>query len=85
MNPFVIYTDTGCDLPATMLEELNVKAMSLSFRFDGSEQEYFSGDMPEKDFYDAMRAAKVAKTAAVNPEIFKAAFEKDVKAGCDLL
>ncbi len=85
MNPYVIYTDSSCDLPESMLAELGVKAQSLSFRFDGSEREYFSGDMTPKAFYDEMRNAKVAKTAAVNPDTFKNAFEKEVAAGNDLL
>ncbi len=85
MNPYVIYTDSGCDLPETFLAELGVKAQSLSFRFDGSEKEYFSNDMPPHDFYDQMRQGQVAKTAAVNVDTFKKAFEKDVSEGKDLL
>ena len=85
MNPYVIYTDTGCDLPESLLSELGVKAQSLSFRFDGSEKEYFSHDMPATDFYNAMREGKMAKTAAVNPDTFKTAFEKEIAAGNDVL
>lgn len=85
MRPYVIYTDTGCDLPEAFLLELGVKVKSLSYRFDGSEKEYFSGDMPAEDFYKQMRAGKVAKTAAVNSDAFKEAFEKEVAAGKDLL
>lgn len=85
MNPYVIYTDSGCDLPEAFLAELGVKAQSLSFRFDGSEKEYFNGDMPSHDFYEEMKQGKVAKTAAVNEDTFKKAFEKEVAAGNDLL
>lgn len=85
MNPYVIYADTACDLPESVLNLFGVKVQSLSFRFDGSETEYFSDDISAKDFYAQMRSGKVAKTAAVNPESFKTAFEKEVAAGKDLL
>lgn len=85
MNPFVIYTDSACDLPAELLAELGVKAQSLSFRFDGSEREYLNSDISAPEFYAEMRAGKVAKTAAVNVDTFKSAFEKEVAAGNDLL
>ncbi|MBE6559457.1 MAG: DegV family protein [Ruminococcaceae bacterium] len=85
MNPYVIYTDSACDLPADFLEELGVKTQSLSFRFDGSEREYLNNDLKAEDFYAEMRNGKVAKTAAVNTDAFKTVFEKEVAAGNDLL
>lgn len=85
MNPYVIYTDSSCDLPDALLAELGVRAQSLSFRFDGSEREYFSGDITPESFYAEMRDGKTAKTAAVNVDTFKTAFEKEVAAGKDLL
>ncbi len=85
MNPYVIYTDSACDLPADMLESLGVKAQSLSLRFDDSEQEYLNSDISAKDFYARMRDGKIAKTAAVNGDTFKTAFEKEIAAGNDLL
>ena len=85
MNPYIIYTDSACDLPDSMLAELGVKAQSLSFRFDGSEHEYLNGEMSAPEFYGQMRDGKVAKTAAVNESTFKAAFEAEVAAGKDLL
>ena len=85
MNPYVIYTDSACDLPESMLAELGVKAQSLSFRFDGSEHEYLNGEMSAPEFYAQMKDGKVAKTAAVNESTFKAAFEAEILAGNDLL
>ncbi len=85
MNPYVIYTDSACDLPESMLAELGVKTQCLSFRFDGSEHEYLNGEMSEPEFYAQMRDGKVAKTAAVNESTFKAAFEAELAEGKDLL
>lgn len=85
MNPYVIYTDSACDLPADMLESLGVKAQSLSLRFDDSEREYLNSEISAGDFYARMRDGKIAKTAAVNEDTFKAAFEQEIAAGNDLL
>ena len=85
MNPFVIFTDSGSDISVELLKEWGVSFRSLSFRFDGSEQEYVNGDMPEKEFYDHMRAGKVARTAAVNQDDFYHSFEEELKAGNDVL
>ncbi len=85
MNPYVIFTDSGSDITLDVLAEWGVRSQSLSFRFDGSEKEYVSGDMPEKEFYDHMRDGKVARTAAVNAEDFRRRFEEELKKGNDVL
>ena len=85
MNPYVIFTDSGSDVATDLLAEWGVRSQSLSFRFDGSEQEYASGDMPEKEFYDNMRQGKVARTAAVNQDAFYRSFEEELKQGNDVL
>ena len=85
MVDYVIYTDSGCDIVPELLDKWGVKRLSLTFHFTDSEQEYKSDDMPIKEFYQNMRDGRVAKTAAVNFEAFKAAFEEELKAGRDVL
>lgn len=85
MAQYVIFTDSGCDISLDILKEWGVRSQSLSFRFDGSEKEYVSGDMPEKEFYDHMRAGKIARTAAVNTDALYHAFEEELKSGNDVL
>ncbi len=82
---YVIYTDTGCDMKPEVLEAWGVKALSLSFRFNDDEREYTEADMPISDFYAAMRAGRVAKTAAVNIEAFKIKFREELESGNDIL
>jgi len=82
---YVIYTDSGCDIKPEVLCEWGVKSLSLTFRFTDEEREYTDSEMPISEFYAAMRAGRVAKTAAVNTESFKAAFENEVKVGNDVL
>lgn len=85
VSQYVIFTDSGCDISPELLKEWGVKCLSLIFRFTDSDTEYTNNDMPAKEFYDAMRAGKIAKTSAVNVESFKEAFEEELKNGNDVL
>ena len=85
MSEYVIFTDTGCDVELERLKEWGVECVSLTFRFEGSPEEYVCGEYPEKQFYDMMRAGKVARTAAVNIETFKERFKRVLDAGKDVL
>ncbi len=82
---YVIFTDTACDIPAQTLQAWNVRFVSLSFRFSGDDHEYTEHEIPSHDFYERMRAGGVAKTAAVNSETFRLAFEPALKEGLDVL
>ncbi len=85
MNEYVIYTDSGCDLGPEKQKEYGVKVLSLTYRFNDDEREYLPEDMPIHKFYQQMRDGRVAKTAAVNTETFRAAFEAELKEGRDVL
>jgi len=85
MSDYVIYTDSGCDLSSEKLNEYGVKSLSLTYRFNDEEKEYKTDDMPIHRFYQQMRDGRVAKTAAVNTETFRSAFEAELKAGKDVL
>ena len=85
MAEFKIFTDSSCDLSPELLKEWGVEFSSLTFRFDGDDKEYIGMDMPTKEFYDKMREGGIAKTAAVNTEVFKEAFEGALSQGYDVL
>lgn len=85
MNEYVIFTDSACDISQKLLGEWNVKCVSLTFMFEGSDVVYAQPDMSSKTFYDNMRGGKVAKTSAVNMETFKTVFEEELKNGRDIL
>mgnify|MGYP000546078676 CR=1 FL=1 len=84
MNDFILYTDSACDLPEDMLKSLGIHYRSLTFAFEG-ESEHGDREVPAKDFYAKMRAGGVAKTAAINTECFREAFEEEIAAGHDIL
>lgn len=85
MKDFVIFTDSGSDLPIALMEEWGVRSLDLTFRFENEEKEYGNGEMAPKDFYNRMREGSVAKTAAINMDTFRNAFEGALKEGCDVL
>ena len=90
MNPYVIFTDSACDIPADQLASMGVRFVSLTFRFTDenspdTDREYAENDIPSHDFYERMRAGGIAKTSAINTETFRAAFEEELQAGRDIL
>lgn len=85
MNNYVILTDSACDISPDLLKEWGVYHVPLHFRFNDSDTEYADGSVDIKEFYDKMRTGGVAKTAAVNVEIFSNLFEEHLKNGMDVL
>ena len=85
MKSFVIFTDSACDIKPATLKEWGIENIELSFRFEGEEKEYLSGDMDISEFYNRMKEGGVAKTAAINPDTFEKEFEKALCAGKDIL
>lgn len=85
MNNYIIYTDSACDVDLSVLKEWNVKHISLSLTFEDEGKVLLNDEVDPVEFYDRMRKGGVAKTAAVNTESFKRAFEEELKAGNDIL
>ncbi len=85
MNKFIIYTDSACDIDIPTLEEWGVKHISLSLTFEDEGKVLLNDEVDPVAFYNRMREGGVAKTAAVNTESFKRAFEADLKEGNDIL
>ncbi len=84
MHPYVILTDSSCDLPQAVAEQYGLEVIQLAVTVEG--------DMPKPnneidivDFYAKLRAKKGAKTSAVNIEAFAQCFEKHLAAGADVL
>ena len=85
MNDYIIFTDSACDIKPELLKKWGVAYINMTFRFEGEDKEYSNEDMQIKTFYDRMRKGGVAKTAAINPERFAAAFEPILQQGQDIL
>ncbi len=85
MSNYVIFTDSACDLGPELLSEWGVRYRALTFYFNGDDREYTNDDMPVAEFYERMRQGGVAKTSAVNADVFTEAFEELLREGKDIL
>ena len=81
MSEYIIITDSACDIKPEILEKWGVPFCSLTLRFEGEEKEYSNFDLTATEFYAKMREGGIAKTAAVNVEIFSQCFEKYLEKG----
>ena len=80
---FKIVTDSGCDLSAEMISELDLGIAPLSVEMDG--RAYLEGEMTPKELYDHLRNGKMPKTSAVNPELWADAMRPALEQGQDVL
>ena len=85
MSTYKIVTDSACDLPKAMLQELDVTTVALTVNFRGETKADSVADAEVKELYDAMRAGEVATTAAVNPDGWACVMEPVLAAGNDVL
>ena len=78
MADYVIFTDSACDINKETLTLWGVKSVPLTYRFLKEEKTCYDECTDTKSFYNKMREGLIAKTAAVNPDEFKNAFEKEL-------
>lgn len=84
---FQIITDSSCDLPQSLADELDLRVLPLHVTIDGKTyNNYLDGrGIAFKDFFDKLRAGSQGTTSAVNPEEFRAEMEPVLAAGLDVL
>ena len=87
MREFTIFTDSSCDLSATMAQELDLTVLPLSVNIDGTsyENDLAGKALPFDTCYALLRAGKPATTSAVNVSQFVEAMEPVLQAGQDIL
>lgn len=85
MNDYLIFADSGCDVPAELFNEWDVETIDLLFRRDGEDREYRQADMATADFYRRMREGTVFRTAAANEDSIRTAFVPHLNEGRDIL
>lgn len=87
MSNFVVITDSSCDLPASLVEELGIHICPLSFLLDG--ESYFNypdnREMSPETFYSKVAAGSMPTTNAVNIGQATEAMELYLKQGKDVL
>ena len=82
---YVLITDSACDILPEKLAEWNVQMIPLAFLFTDTNKEQKDHEEPIREFYEAMRAGRVAKTSCVNEEAFEAIFTPVLEAGQDII
>lgn len=84
---FDIITDSTANLPEEIIDEYNIKIISVSYIIGGKEYPgYEKGKKPRlKEFYDAMRRGEVATTAQMSRETCRNVFEAPLKEGRDFI
>ncbi len=87
MKDYVIMTDSSCDLPQSLANELNLTVVPLTVVLNGNS--YFNyldeRDIKFNDFYKELRNGATASTSAVNVDQFLVAMKEQLDAGKDIL
>ena len=81
---YKIITDSCCDLPAQMYEELNVSVVALSVTIKGETINNYTEERL-KEIYAALREKEHATTAAANPQDWENAIAPSLEQGMDAL
>ncbi len=81
---YQIVTDSCCDFPGELYEQLRLRVVPLSVDFRGQVYDDKNDDSL-KEMYDGLRAGEAAKTAAVHPERWAGAMEGPLADGEDVL
>lgn len=84
MSVYQILTDSCCDFPKEVYQQLQLDYVPLSVEFRG-EVTSDRNDDSLKELYDGMRAGEGAKTSAVNPDTWAKAMEPRLRQGMDVL
>ena len=79
-----IITDSACDFPQQLLEQLNIDVIPLTLMFRGEEWNDTT-DHGLKTVYDGLRAGDVATTSAINPDGWANRIEPVLASGEDVL
>ena len=87
MSKFIILTDSSCDLPAAMADEMQLEVLPLTVYVENdSYRNYLDGrEIGFKDFYQRLRTTNNVKTSAVNQAQFLEIIEPLAAAGNDVL
>ena len=87
MNDYIIITDSSCDLPDSLVKELELEVLPLSFIMDGKTYRNYpdNREMSPGEFYGKLRDGLMATTNAVNVGDAADAIDAVLKRGKDVL
>lgn len=87
MADFKILTDSCCDLPPKLAQELELDVFPMTFVLEGREYQHHLDHrkMDNHKFYEGLRAGAAATTVAVNPAEWTAMARPYLERGQDIL
>ncbi len=87
MADYVLLTDSSCDLPAELADQMQLTVLPLTVDMDGKlYRNYLDGrEIGFHEFFERVVTAKSAKTSAVTSEQFMEVLEPLCQAGVDVL
>ena len=87
MSDYIIITDSSCDLPDSIVKELELEVLPLSFIMDGKTYRNYpdNREMSPDEFYGRQKDGLMATTNAVNVGEASDALEAVLKQGKDAL
>jgi len=87
MSDYVIMTDSSCDLPAKMADDMALSVLPLSVYIEDKKYTNYldEREIAFSEIYAKLRTKCPAKTSAVNMNDFLAPMEEILKSGKDLL
>ena len=87
MNEYVIMTDSSCDLPAKMADDMALSVLPLSVYIEDTKYINYldEREIAFSEIYARLRTKCPAKTSAVNMNDFLGPMEEILKSGKDLL
>ncbi len=87
MSEYVIMTDSSCDLPAALADQMELTVLPLYVDVDGQKYTNYldEREIAFSEIYAKLRTKCPAKTSAVNMNDFMGPMEELLKAGKDVL
>lgn len=84
-RPFILFTDSTCDLPQEYLESKGIGMLNIHYTVDGENYAGYDSRMPPTVFYKRMREGSLPVTQQVNPSQAEEAFAAWLQKGYDVL
>lgn len=87
MKDYVIVSDATLDLPASVIEEYDIKVIPMGVSID--EKEYYhypdEREITVEDFYSKLKNGSIARTTQITPAYFMKYFSEILEQGQDIL
>lgn len=87
MPEYVIFTDATVDLTDAFVQREKIEILPMEYAMDGVMHTYCRDwtDAQYTEFYNQLRAGKVATTSQITPFVYASAFEPVLQTGRDVL